>query len=429
MTCEIIVANRLGIALAADSAVTFSGSNGNTYASGANKIFQLATAEPVAIMIYNGASLQSIPWEILIKAFRRKMGANGFQGLVAYRDEFLAFLNDEANAAIHPEVRKLDTRQAYGICAGQLYGLLRRKAPDLFQSGKDPSTLARIYAGITAEIDEDLAASPITACLNPEDLPVAIREETDSLAVQIEAFITQDAPQLVGIIDASKMAQQAIEVAYKHGPELLSISRYTGLVIAGFGQADYLPSYLSLHCFGFVGSRILWTAESQGDINHGITASLIQGFARQSMIETFTQGASPEIWWSIGDAFRNHATQACRVAAQNAGVQLGDAEIHAAVETVADSFNKQWTYTTIEAHLKPLRAIVAGLALEELAELAENLVMLESLKEKVTSRTQSVGGPIDLAVITKEEGLVWIKRKHYFDAGLNPRYIQRLQSR
>ena len=58
MTCEVAVANKLAIALAADSAVTFSGAGSqNTYASGANKIFQLAHSQPVAVMIYNNASI------------------------------------------------------------------------------------------------------------------------------------------------------------------------------------------------------------------------------------------------------------------------------------------------------------------------------------------------------------------------------------
>ena len=85
------------------------------------------------------------------------------------------------------------------------------------------------------------------------------------------------------------------------------------------------------------------------------------------------------------------------------------------------------TNATLQAHYVPLWSSVASLNVEELAELAETLVLLESLKEKVTSRTQSVGGPIDVAVITKSEGLVWIKRKLYFDPALNPRYLNRLQ--
>jgi len=426
MTCEIIVANRLGIALAADSAVTFSGSNGNTYASGANKIFQLASSEPVAIMIYNGASLNTIPWEILIKAYRRKLGKDSFDTLSEYRDDLLGFLNDQDNPAIHSEVRKVDAKAAYGVCGGFLYNLIQEKAPDIFDPTTPGHTWLPAYNAVSAEIDADLAATDVLPCLEAADLTLALVEEKIGLSLQISSFVAHKVPHLVGVIDPDKLAAQAIETAFKHGSEILE-SRYTGLVIAGFGNSDYLPSFLSLHCHGFVGRRVLWKAEAQGDINHGITASLIQGFARQTMIETFTLGASPEIWQSIGSAFRKHAAQACFNAAQNANVAVTAVDVLKAVDDVADAFNQQWTYTTIEAHLQPLRAIVAGLALEELAELAENLVMLESLKEKVTSRTQSVGGPIDLAVITKEEGLVWIKRKHYFDPSLNLRYVQRLQ--
>ena len=81
----------------------------------------------------------------------------------------------------------------------------------------------------------------------------------------------------------------------------------------------------------------------------------------------------------------------------------------------------------MQEHYLPLRRIIGGLAIEEMSELAETLVMLESLKEKVTSRTQSVGGPIDVAVITKAEGLVWIKRKLFFDPEINQRYFLRQQ--
>ena len=40
-----------------------------------------------------------------------------------------------------------------------------------------------------------------------------------------------------------------------------------------------------------------------------------------------------------------------------------------------------------------------------MAEFAETLINLQSLKEKVTKPSQTVGGPIDVAVITKSEGL------------------------
>jgi len=36
---------------------------------------------------------------------------------------------------------------------------------------------------------------------------------------------------------------------------------------------------------------------------------------------------------------------------------------------------------------------------------------------------ETVGGPIDVAVISKGEGFVWIKRKYYFEKEINPHFI------
>ena len=59
----------------------------------------------------------------------------------------------------------------------------------------------------------------------------------------------------------------------------------------------------------------------------------------------------------------------------------------------------------------------------ELAEMAESLVNLTSFKRRVTLDVETVGGPIDVAVISKGDGFVWIKRKHYFDPEHNPHFF------
>ena len=71
--------------------------------------------------------------------------------------------------------------------------------------------------------------------------------------------------------------------------------------------------------------------------------------------------------------------------------------------------------------------MVAYLSKEDIAELAEALVHLTQLKLKVSREPETVGGPIDVAVISKGDGLIWIERKHYFQRELNPRYFHRIQ--
>lgn len=62
----------------------------------------------------------------------------------------------------------------------------------------------------------------------------------------------------------------------------------------------------------------------------------------------------------------------------------------------------------------------------ELSTMAEALVNLTSIKCRVSRGMETVGGPIDVAVISCTDGFIWVKRKHYFDAQLNRRYIARV---
>lgn len=77
------------------------------------------------------------------------------------------------------------------------------------------------------------------------------------------------------------------------------------------------------------------------------------------------------------------------------------------------------------AHFAPLKQVIGLLSIPELAELAETLVSIESLKERVTTPKESVSGPIDVASVSKSDGFVWIRRKHYFEKELNPRFFDR----
>lgn len=51
---------------------------------------------------------------------------------------------------------------------------------------------------------------------------------------------------------------------------------------------------------------------------------------------------------------------------------------------------------------------------DELSNMAEALVNLTAFKRRMSNSLETVGGPIDVAVISKGDGLVWVKRKHYF---------------
>lgn len=61
--------------------------------------------------------------------------------------------------------------------------------------------------------------------------------------------------------------------------------------------------------------------------------------------------------------------------------------------------------------------------------MAEALVEITSLRRKMDSNIESVGGPVDVAIISKADGFIWIKRKHYFSTELNSDFLLRRRQR
>lgn len=427
MTCEVAIANKLAIALAADSAVTFSGAGlQNTYASGANKIFQLATNEPVAVMVYNNASLNEVPWELIVKTYRKKLGEAGFPSLSAYCEDLTRFLNTCPEELIPAALKLRASQAAYRTGFFYVIKLLYAAQPLLEQGDAPAVDLRAAWDAALESLQQMLEAAEVAESLSQADLDEALAEFAGALSQEIAEWLqAPERAHLVPVADTAAIARMAIESTYKQGSSFLN-SGYTGVVIAGFGRDDYLPGYCNLRFYGYVGTQVLWTRSDEGVIDYERRPSLIQAFARQAMVETFTQGASPQVWKAVNEAYDKWTAEICRSAATEAGVALAEEHILKAVNDNRANFTEGWTYAVFDEHLKPLWRVVAGLNIEELAELAETLVLLESLKEKVTLRTQSVGGPIDVAVITKSEGLVWIKRKLYFEPHLNHRYFQRL---
>jgi hypothetical protein len=96
MTAVAGILNKQGVAIAADSAVTVSGLGGRKVYNSANKIFTLSKYHPVGVSIYNSAQFMGIPWEILIKEYRKKLDTKSFPNLINYQTDFFEWLKNNS---------------------------------------------------------------------------------------------------------------------------------------------------------------------------------------------------------------------------------------------------------------------------------------------------------------------------------------------
>ena len=79
----------------------------------------------------------------------------------------------------------------------------------------------------------------------------------------------------------------------------------------------------------------------------------------------------------------------------------------------ADAIRDCWKKDK-EKYMSPLQDSVPGLAVNDLAQLAETLVRFTAMRTTLAGE-YSVGGPIDVAVITKRDGFQWVRQKDTFD--------------
>jgi hypothetical protein len=156
--------------------------------------------------------------------------------------------------------------------------------------------------------------------------------------------------------------------------------------------------------------------------------SEIVPFAKSDMMKTFMFGASPTALEELDKLFTEGLGQFAN-ALKSAGLLAPQANVDAQTSTVLETLRNQWSGYLFRSHNMPLKQVIGMFSITELSELAETLVSIESLKERVTTPSESVSGPIDVAAISKSDGFVWIRRKHYFKPDLNPRYFQRKQMR
>lgn len=92
-------------------------------------------------------------------------------------------------------------------------------------------------------------------------------------------------------------------------------------------------------------------------------------------------------------------------------------------EGAYDNITQRLKQIKHEKYIQPVLQATGFLNKGELATMAETFVNLVSFRKQVTLEAETVGGPIDVAVITKGDGFIWIKRKYYFDASLNHQFF------
>ncbi|RFB14711.1 hypothetical protein DZB84_14795 [Bacillus sp. HNG] len=431
MTAEIGVLNKSGVALAADSAVTIG--NGRKIYNSANKLFALSKFHPVGIMIYGTADFMGVPWETIIKVYRHKLSDKHYSNLERYATDFVDFLTNNPFKELSSTSEQDSYLQfLFDVKIESIRDRIINLAKEIVNGNEEitPDDLEKYFSVITEE---------------------EIIEEFEyyNQLEYIQEFSDDDFNILVQ--NYSQTIYQLIEEKFENIPvdqslfeKILGICIYyvlkeftsdqTGLVIAGFGEDEIYPTLISYVIEGKINNKLKVEISNKAEIGESGSAAAIIPFAQSDMVHTFISGIDPDIERLsneyLGNIFKSLPQELLNFIKENTTLENENYnELVESFEEVSNNLFEEYrnaidNYRN-EHYINPIIGIVRNLPKDELAEMAEALVNLTSFKRRVSSSLETVGGPVDVAVITKGDGFIWIKRKHYFSSELNQQFFQK----
>jgi hypothetical protein len=211
-------------------------------------------------------------------------------------------------------------------------------------------------------------------------------------------------------------------------PQGVAHTGMSGVVFAGFGRNETFPALRSYIMDGMTLNRVKYSNHTETSIGMNADAS-VTPFAQSDAVETFMEGVAPDYRSALLADFRKllkDLTDLIISSVPNAskkGMARLDASLTKANHGLLQKYRNGLDKYSEEHYWKPVVQVVGMLPKDELAAMAETLINLTSFKRRMSMEAETVGGPIDVALISKGDGLIWVKRKHYFRRDLNPHFF------
>jgi hypothetical protein len=292
-------------------------------------------------------------------------------------------------------------------------------------SHRDKFNFAAVVERTIKERKDFLAQWPIATSL--EGLEKTTVQATYSDRIRAEVVkqfsgLKLPASELDGLVDL------AIESLIRAFPSDLA----AGVVVAGYGEDETFPSLYSTEVDGRVAGKLKILERKSSKITSAADGQVTH-FAQTDVIERLLNGVDDRFASNTAEFIDKAVTQVAETiekATRRKRISKKKIEermslIREVVDTVVEEYQTKTVKTLKSGFSREFDRMIAMMPKQEIIELAEALVSITAVERKATSDEGTVGGPIDVAFLTKHEGFVWIKRKHYFNRDLNPRYFWR----
>ncbi|MCQ2132140.1 MAG: hypothetical protein MJY90_02270 [Bacteroidaceae bacterium] len=416
MTAIVGILNKRAAVIAADSALTVNHGETNSIYNDASKMFQLSDTNPVGVMLYNSVEFMGTPWDVIINMYRKSRGNKKYDTLKEYVNSFINFIQEE------PMLKRVYDYSNYLLSEMHMY----------YKFVHD-----EVVDAVKAEVDEmdgpvddqtiDELLSKYLRTMFAQHVDTHLEHGTCS---QLEKFTLKDfrkcaADEITKLMELMKeeglpddMRSEWEEALYGFVRSQL-FAHETGLVFVGFGETEIYPSLISIKVSGIVDGKLLYTfsEEDETHISNDCSATIMP-FAQTDVMLTMMKGIAPSLFNKSCDKVEEITEMTRdRLVEQMKAEGVPETAVAKIQEIDLSDINNDYC-ETMHGHIhedfvEGLVDAVDSFNIENMANMAESLISITNLQRHITSSEETVGGPIDVAVITRADGFSWIKHKQW----------------
>jgi hypothetical protein len=414
MTSEIAVMNQRAVALAADSAVTLIDGGTVVVRNDQRKLYNLVGGQAVGVMFFGVADMMGHPWEHLIEHFQKVAKPGAQPHIRGYATGFVNMLDNLEE--FFPKNRQ---RDEYKRLLASVFRYIFHLAQYLRESGgeerasiSDATILEEAIERVWRDYQfrEDGSPRGNLACF-PEGFAEKVRRDYAADTDEVIAYGFQP----FGLSKPS--IQHLKEIAVFAVVKDLFLEDVTGLVFAGFGSEERYPVVTTWFVSSIVGG-IVKRAEASFDQIDGDTRSKIRVFADSEVTNAFIRGIDfnleRRVYGTLNMLMHGLVDQVIG-AFPNADAATKD-QVRRQFATnyipqYFDFFRAVIGDYQQHAYINPVLRVLEIASRTELAETARELVSLNVFKKRIMAQKQTVGGAIDVAIISREGGFQWHSRQ------------------
>lgn len=382
-TC-LIVMNREGVAVAADSAVSVGSIN---VVNTADKIFQLKSIPRAVVVTAASAEYMGLPVKTVFQLFdhyllNKKIVVSSMAKL---NEEFIVFL--EAYSFPKEESMRFIRRQMryyYHEVFTEGFSLeVLKENQDSLSKPDDPKFFKKLYKAIKKDYNN------------------VARELVEEYELELEPSIQSELEEWLIRFFCS-------QIDFDNG---------VSVVFAGYGQNSLMPSMYKMYLYGQFGLFVIYEEINEESISTDNQIS-ITTMAQDQMIDLMQDGI---IISQLRAKIKSRFPEMMDYFKTDPGDSpLKDRDFLSFLEENASKIHRHIEREAIELTQHNWRPLYRGLkiqTIESLADYVEVLVSVSILSSNYNQDGeffQTVGGPIDVATVTLVEGFQWVKYKGHY---------------